>query len=180
MAKYKTLGMMKNAGMQKDINGYMSGGIAVPYMLASDRKPYLVKVSPQGRLTQEGFLLNTLGDPQKLFIFVMDGDGNIYSAAKREVHHHSSFLAGGPVAAAGHWKVQYGALQYVCNQSGHYQPPFDYTIQVLTELKSRGVDVSGVETDWTGKNTKGLIKLTTERGVTFERIGPKGIIASRF
>lgn len=180
MATYKTLGMMKDAGMGKDVNGYMSGGVGVPYLLAADRKQYLIEVSPHGRLTQGGFLLNTLGTPQKLFIFVMDGDGKIYSANKSKVQHHSSFLAGGPAAAAGHWRVEYGALQYVCNQSGHYQPPFDYTQQILVELKKRGVDVSGVEADWSGMNTKNMVKVTTKKNIAFNRIGPQGVIASRF
>ena len=37
----------------------------------------------------------------RAFIFVMDGDGTIYSASKGEVVHHSSFISGRPAAAAG-------------------------------------------------------------------------------
>lgn len=64
-------------------------------------------------------MLNTAGGHQGYFIFVMDGDGNIYTADKRVVRYHSSFLAGGPVAAAGAWSAVCGAVTNVGNASGH-------------------------------------------------------------
>jgi hypothetical protein len=178
--RYKTLGMMKDAGMGKDVNDLMAGTAGVPYLLANQREPYLVTVSPFDRLTQGGFLLNTADGPTGQYIFVMDGDGAIYSASKTVVHHHSSFLAGGPVAAAGWWAVEYGALKSIRNDSGHYQPPLDYTKQVLKELERLGVDVSGVNQIWTGVESKKLAKASTARGITFNRIGPKGVIQSAF
>lgn len=177
---YKTLGMMKDGGMQKDINDLMSGGGGTPYMLARERAQYLVSVSQFGRMTQEGFLMNTAKGLGGHFIFVMDGEGQIYSASKSVVHHHSSFLAGGPVAAAGWWGVEYGALKYITNDSGHYQPPIDYTKQVLEELKKRGVDITGVEQRWTGFDSKRLAAAAEKRGVTFQRMGPKGVVTGRF
>ncbi len=106
--RYKTLGMMKDAGMGKDVNDLMAGTAGVPYLLANQRGQYLVTVSPFHRLTQSGFLLNSADGPTGQYIFVMDGEGAIYSASKTVVHHHSPFLAGGPVAAAGWWAVEYG------------------------------------------------------------------------
>jgi hypothetical protein len=35
------------------------------------------------------------------------------------------------VAAAGHWRVEYGAIEYSGNNNGHYPPPYDYTKQIL-------------------------------------------------
>lgn len=174
MARYKTLGTLRNGGMQKDINDYQAG-VGTEYLLANQRGQYLVTVSPAKRLAQGGFLLNTAGGTNGTFIFVMDGEGAIYSANKAEVNHHSSFLAGGPVAAAGHWEVEYGALKWIGNESGHYQPPFDYTQQILTELNRLGVDTSGVEQDWTGLAAKAKAKVTIAMGVTFDRIGARGV-----
>ena len=178
--RYKTLGMMKDAGMGKDVNDLMAGTAGTAYLLANQRGPYLVTVSPNHRLVQDGFLLNTADGPTGQYIFVMDGEGAIYSASKTVVHHHSAFLAGGPVAAAGWWKVEYGALKSIQNDSGHYQPPIDYTKQVLTELKRLGVDVSGVTEIWTGFDSKRLAKASKARNITFNRIGPKGVVKSAF
>ena len=180
---YKTLGMMRNGGMQKDINDYYYGGAGTTYLLSKDRKPYLVTVNAQKRLVQGDpttFLINTKDGSGGQYIFVMDGDGNIYSASKKVVHHHSSFLAGGPVAAAGHWTIEYGALKAICNDSGHYQPPFDYTQQVLAELKKRGVDVSGVVATWTGASSAQLAVAYKARNIAPQRLGPKGVVASAF
>ncbi len=180
---YKTLGMLRNGGMQKDINDLFAGAAGTKYLLSKDRKPYLVTVNAQHRLVSgdpHTFLLNTKDGPNGQYIFVMDGDGNIYSASKGVVHHHSSFLAGGPVAAAGHWTIEYGALKTICNDSGHYQPPFDYTQQVLDELKKRGVDVSGVQATWTGGDSAALTRGYKVLAYTPERMGPKGVIKSSF
>jgi hypothetical protein len=49
--------------------------------------------------------------------------------------HHSSFLAGAPVAAAGEIKVVNGRLVSVSNGSGHYRPPPGYLINFLKALR---------------------------------------------
>jgi hypothetical protein len=178
--KYKTLGMLKNAGMGKDVNDNMSGLMSTPYLLAQQRQRYLVTVNHEGRLVQDGFLLNTSGDPTGYNMFVMDGDGAIYSGSKAELNHHSAFLAGGPVASAGVWRVSYGMLKAVSDQSGHYRPPRDYAEQVLTELKRRGVNVHGVIKEWGGSKSKDLAKVAKAADVTFERMGATGVSSSRF
>ena len=55
-----------------------------------------------------------------------------------EVKHHSAFLAGQPVAAAGLWGVKNGQLTRINSESGHYQPPGDYCEQILQERRSVG------------------------------------------
>jgi hypothetical protein len=110
----------------------------------------------------------------------MDGDGNIYSADKSVVNHHSAFLAGGPVASAGHWCVINGIVQTISNVSGHYQPPIDYCKQILAELKRRGISVSGITQNWTGRDSKTTKKAAKKLGVTFQRMGPKGVESSLF
>jgi hypothetical protein len=178
--KYKTLGMLKNSGMGKDVNDLLTGVLNTPYLLAQDRQQYLVTVNHEGRLVQDGFLLNTVGDPSGYHMFVMDGDGAIYSGSKATLHHHSAFLAGGPAAAAGLWRVTYGSLKAITDQSGHYRPPTDYAEQVLSELKRRGVNVHGVVKQWVGGKSKDLSKSAKAADVTFERMGTKGVSNSRF
>lgn len=179
MSRYKTLGMMKNGGMQKDINDYVAGS-GTQYLLSNQRGAYLVTTNPQNLLVHGGALMDTSAAHNASYIFVMDGDGAIYSAAKNVVSHHSSFLAGGPAASAGHWSVLNGVVQWISNTSGHYQPPIDYCKQILTELKRRGINVTGIQQNWTGHESKQLAKASKKRGISFERLGPKGVVASPF
>jgi hypothetical protein len=171
--------MMKDGGMQKDINDYMAS-TGTQYLLSNQRGVYLVTTNPQNLLVQNGVLLDTNAAHNNSYIFVMDGEGAIYSAAKAVVHHHSAFLAGGPVASAGHWQVTAGIVQWVCNNSGHYQPPIDYCKQILSELKRRHINVTGIAQNWTGTDSKKLAKAAKKENITFKRIGPKGVIESRF
>ncbi|WP_218581945.1 hypothetical protein, partial [Nocardia cyriacigeorgica] len=59
----------------------------------------------------------------------MDNQGNLYASLHHAPgqFHHSSFLAGGPVAGAGELEVIDGVLQLVTDSSGHYRPPQRYT-----------------------------------------------------
>jgi hypothetical protein len=79
----------------------------------------------------------------------MDAQGNIYASTEQVVgqFHHSSFLAGQPVAAAGELQVEAGELKLISNKSGHYKPSPDLTAQALKVLESQGVDVSRVAQD---------------------------------
>ena len=79
-------------------------------------------------------------------IFVMDNEGRIFAAAhKVGLFHHSSFLAGASVAAAGEIKIEHGVIKAVTNKSGHYKPSDPEMIQLFQELESRGVDLTSVE-----------------------------------
>ncbi len=75
--------------------------------------------------------------------FVMDKFGNIYAHKFHEggYFHHSSFLAGAPVAAAGEMKVKNGKLFYISDYSNHYRPGAKFTYQVLEELVRKGVNL---------------------------------------
>ena len=131
---YKVLGMIRDGGLGKDMNS----GIHVPYMNASDRAQHLI-AARNGKLFKGNTPFDTNGGPSGAFIFVMDKDGAIYSANKRIVKHHSSFLSGNPAAAAGHWVVRGGKVEHINGQSGHYQPTRDYLEQFVAELRKRGV-----------------------------------------
>jgi hypothetical protein len=80
----------------------------------------------------------------RAFIFVMDGDGTIYSASKGEVVHHSSFISGHPAAAAGSFVAKDGKLESYNGESGHYMATAEMLAQFKAELESRGVDFTGV------------------------------------
>ena len=78
-------------------------------------------------------------------IFVMDAEGNIYAGQHRVgLFHHSSFLAGRAVAAAGEMKVSGGTLVELTGKSGHYAPTDDQMHQMLQELAGAGVVLAGV------------------------------------
>ncbi len=56
-------------------------------------------------------------------IFVVDLEGNLYAHSHTVgKFHHSSFLSGRPVQAAGEMVVQDGTLKVVTCKSGHYAP----------------------------------------------------------
>ncbi len=76
-------------------------------------------------------------------IFVMDEHGNIYASNHHAPgrFHHSSFLAGQPVAGAGELRVIDGKLEVLSDQSGHYRPPREFTRQVVEHLRSLGVEI---------------------------------------
>jgi hypothetical protein len=78
-------------------------------------------------------------------IFVMDPQGNIYAGQHRVgLFHHSSFLAGRDVAAAGEIKVTGGKLTHLTAKSGHYFPSPENTWQVVKEMAGAGVSFNGV------------------------------------
>jgi len=77
-------------------------------------------------------------------IFVMDKHGNIYLStfSKKGVFHHSSFLAGQPVAAAGDIRIENGKVTDVSRTSGHYQPTSNQLRQFTQQLEKLGVPVA--------------------------------------
>lgn len=74
-------------------------------------------------------------------IFVMDKHGNIYLSkfSKKGVFHHSSFLSGQPVAAAGDIRIENGRVTDVSRTSGHYQPTSNQLRQFMQQLSKLGV-----------------------------------------
>ena len=82
-------------------------------------------------------------------IYVMDQEGQFYIHFKPEKGrvHHSSLLAGQPVACAGEILVFDGVLRAINNQSGHYQPPPAALRQAIHALRAIGVDLKKVSID---------------------------------
>jgi hypothetical protein len=75
-------------------------------------------------------------------IFVMDAAGTLYSSPQHLLgrFHHSSFLAGGPVAAAGEIVARQGRVLLVSDHSTHYRPPRRFTRQVPLALRAQGIE----------------------------------------
>ena len=71
-------------------------------------------------------------------IWVQGPSGRFYSSneSKAGKFHHSSFLAGRQVKAAGDWEVDKGRLKTISAVSGHYHPPLVALRQALLDLKS--------------------------------------------
>ena len=81
------------------------------------------------------------GDPLRA-VWVIDPAGNVYASfeQKKGLFHHSSLVAGGPVAAAGEMVIDQGRPIEITNVSGHYRPP-PATLDVMKErLGEMGVD----------------------------------------
>jgi hypothetical protein len=142
-AKYTTYGMMVS-GLTKDLHNPLayagSESRSLQYRAAEHARRYITTVE-NGLLMQGGAPLDT----GRAFIFVMDGDGTIYSASKGEVTHHSSFISGRPAAAAGSFVATAGKLKSYNGESGHYMPTVEMLAQFKAELESRGVSFEGVK-----------------------------------
>jgi len=79
-------------------------------------------------------------------IYVMDRHGNLYASLKQVVgeFHHSSLLAGEPVAGAGELEVVDGVPTLINRKSGHYQPDEDQLSLVRDMLQEQGIDISRI------------------------------------
>lgn len=71
-------------------------------------------------------------------IYVLSANGNFH-VSDQEVgrRHHSSLLAGMPVAGAGEIRVVNGTITGITNRSGHYCPSIDHFLQVIHHLEKR-------------------------------------------
>src|SRR6185295_6608498 len=113
-------------------------GVVVPYLTEVERKELIISV-------RGGRLFDSLGAPlntgANLAHYVMDEYGTIYvrKFSTEDLFHHSSFMAGAPVAGAGLLRAEEGELLEINGQSGHYEPDLAIYGQVLDELESRKV-----------------------------------------
>jgi len=115
-------------------------GTKVAYFESAEAEPYRIDV-------HDGLLVDVDGAPldtgNRGAIFVMTDDGRFYAKVAPPVgqFHHSSFVAGGPVAAAGEIIVRGGRLERLSDKSGHYRPTVAFTVQALHRLACLGVDL---------------------------------------
>lgn len=118
--------------------------VEVEYLMTeAERAKYEVFVKDGLLHDSSGNLLDTGGARDGKYIFVMDPQGRIFAGAPRIFEfHHSSFLAGSKVAAAGEIEVASGMLLMHDNNSGHYKPTDMHNDQFVNELKERGHDAT--------------------------------------
>lgn len=167
---YKTLGMLHSM-LIKDCTT-----TGVPYMSEKDRERYRLSSGHGFLFMATGAGLNTSAgmNPQGRFLFVMDADGEIFAGPQQDVHHHSAFMSGRPVASAGVMEASNGTLRYINPESGHYSPPKDYFEQVLIELKKRKVNLDQCEVEYTFNATSSQIEKVLKRrgggGTTIDQI----------
>ena len=88
--------------------------------------------------------------------WVQGPSGRFYSSNESECgkFHHSSFLAGRDVKAAGDWVVEQGKLKTISAMSGHYHPTLDSLRRALLDLQgvSRQLVNWGVVEVYKGKD----------------------------
>lgn len=78
-------------------------------------------------------------------IYVVDFDGQFYAESHiLNEFHHSSFLAGAPVQAAGELAVDNGRLVGLTNKTGHYKAGPPELVRALEILQQSGVNLSSV------------------------------------
>lgn len=141
--------------MLKDYVGEETGGkfegSKVKYLDEVERLDYQLTVKDGKLYDAKGKLFDTAGSKtlasgEGKAIFVMDESGVIYASKVHGmgVFHHSSFLGGKPVAAAGEVVVQNGVLTGVNRKSGHYLPTHKQLRQFVYQLREDGVDMQGV------------------------------------
>lgn len=79
------------------------------------------------------------------YIYVTDPQGTLYIANKvKGQFHHSSFLGGGSVGAAGAIVVNRGKLVKINPRSGHYRPGLRHFNRLLENLKRSNVNLADV------------------------------------
>lgn len=119
----------------------------VVYLNAEERRRYEVHIFDGRLCNAAGHPLDT-GDTENLLpgsgraIYVLDQNGRLYcsSSPRHFKFHHSSFVAGAPVACAGEIEVVKGLLIYLDNASGHYQPSHAQLTETCDHLRRSGVD----------------------------------------
>ncbi|KAI1313431.1 hypothetical protein EDD11_002639 [Mortierella claussenii] len=83
------------------------------------------------------------------FIYVTDPSGTLYVAQKvKGQFHHSSFLGGGTVCAAGGIIVNHGKLIKINPKSGHYRPGQRHFDRLLNSLKAMGISLDDVKVSY--------------------------------
>ncbi|MED6185921.1 IQ domain-containing protein iqm3 [Stylosanthes scabra] len=92
------------------------------------------------------FLHTKDGSEGEKWIFVMSTFKKLYAAKKKKgLFHHSSFLAGGTILAAGRLEAKRGSLKSISAYSGHYRPADDSLDTFLSHLRENCVKLDEFE-----------------------------------
>ncbi|WP_194727027.1 PAAR domain-containing protein [Noviherbaspirillum malthae] len=139
--KHKSVAMDASYESEHLPNNSVWPGQQVKYLTQAELEKYRLKFVDGKAYDAHGRPFDTLSSATGKAIFVMDESGNIYAskAAKVGEFHHSSFLAGRPVAGAGELEAISGEITAISDSSGHYKPNARIMKQVVAELEERGV-----------------------------------------
>lgn len=99
-------------------------------------------------------------------IWVQGPSGRFYTSTDFQVgrFHHSSFLSGRDVKAAGDWQVNDGFIEYISAMSGHYKPPLDALQNAMRDLETAGATINWrIKVDVYKKGTNQPVKIHAEQ-----------------
>ncbi|RQM09377.1 hypothetical protein DD237_008130 [Peronospora effusa] len=123
----------------------------VEYCNAEQRKHYEIKfVSHEEeknvvrvQYVASGHLVHT--DEHSKWIFVLGLSGQMYLGRKRKGRfHHSSFVTGAPIFAAGKIVIKNGVIVAVEPHSGHFKPRLGNLLALCFMLAKHGVDIDKI------------------------------------
>ena len=166
---YKTKDMMiKYKGEHLDGNEqwkYVSPDAKVKYLTPEELGRTKLIFRDGKAYDAKGNLFDTSSAPGGRAIFVMDAQGDFYASdkAREGYFHHSSFLSGNPVAAAGELESTEGILTAVSDRSGHYQPVPELMENAMKELEGKGVEMKYVLPDFERPPGVRLVVVSSDR-----------------
>ena len=116
---------------------------AVHYLGENERAKYRLHVRDGLLVDGHGQLFSPQHEPKE-YIYVLSEDGKLLCCTSKDddgrVLHHSSLVAGAPVAAAGQLTACRGRLLVLSNESGHYAPPPSSLHTMVHVLASHGLE----------------------------------------
>jgi len=136
--------------MHKSYEGEEKGDVfqyRVNYLSESERMKYRVYVNDKGELVDRDgkvFGSDSLREHESLYVIGTDGALYVMDSTVVGDFHHSSFLAGGDVVAAGMIEIIRGKIDYIDNSSGHYMPSNRTLDRILDILESHKVRINQV------------------------------------
>jgi hypothetical protein len=156
--RYRATPMLSNYVGEENPGNTVWHNSHVRYLTEAERAPFALTFRDGKIWGADGNLYDTtdavsLHSDSGRAIFVMDADGNFYAAKdhRRGKFHHSSLVAGAPVAAAGELAVVRGVLTAISDKSGHYLPRRPFTAQAIDHLEKNNISLEGVTRDLIGK-----------------------------
>lgn len=117
-------------------------GAQVRYLSDEEKTAYEIFERDGLLVDKNGVPIDSGSESNGKFMFVMDPQGRVYAGSHKLMEfHHSSFLAGKPVSAAGELELIDGKVVGHSRSSGHYKPSPEHHGQFLSEMAERGVDM---------------------------------------
>ncbi|WP_063127718.1 hypothetical protein [Nocardia fusca] len=141
---YSTVPLRREYAGENKRGSWAWGFGRVKYYDETRRQKFMVTVRDGLLYDSRGKLLSTDGNgwsKGSYGLFVMDEQGRVFvtTKAKPGHFHHSTLVAGEPVAAAGTIRVSNGVVEQITDASGHYRPDRAHTLQMIHRLRSLGV-----------------------------------------